>query len=228
MPPINIKIKKDSLTNAEPSANVLNLNRQPPQNPGKNRLKKYLWLSLFLLAAETLFIAAIYLKQSVASYAKIIPRRYSTIAYFSQSQIADLTRSAENRYSSPVMEWLKNRYKNLLDKTGIDSANDLLNLFNDSMAIALLPADNDQYVNWLFLASVKTDSQKFNEIKEKTERAIKQNFNITAENYRQISITKIQNLNQGPQIIHYAQVKNYFIAANSFGALKETIDSTIK
>jgi len=228
MLPINIKINRlgENETSSE-SPNVLNLNSQPNNQP-KNPLKKYIWLLLVLLAGEALLIGAIYFKQPSSPYLKFFPSDIIATSYFNHSQISNLFKSLKSEgYNLSVFSWTENEFKNLLDKTKIGSTDTILNLFQDQTALILLPANN-QNLNWMIFASIKVSSNQFNEAKDKNERAIKQNFNITNENYRQIQITRIQNLDQGSNSLYYVNVNNYFIATNDLNHLKESIDLAIK
>ncbi len=228
MLPINIKINRPKANEPNPeSPNVLDLNNQP-NKPPKNPLKKYIWLLLILLASETLIIAAIYFKQPSSPYLKLFPSNLIATSYFYHSQISSLFKSLkEQGYNLSLFNWTENEFKSLLAKAKIESADAILSLFQDQAALVLLPASG-QHLNWMIFASVKVGGDQFNETKNKTERAIKQNFNIIDENYRQIQITKIRNLDQGPNSLYYAKVNDYFMATNDLDRLKEAIDLAIK
>jgi len=227
MAPINIKIRKSNPAEPEPT-NVLNLTSQPAEKQAQGHLKKYLWLLLALLIGEALIIAALYFKQPSSPYLKILPSNLIATSYFDQSQISSLFKSLKSQgYDLPILSWSENELKNLADKANIESTDQLLSLFDDQAAFALVPG-NDQRLNWMLLASIKVSGEKFSELQDATERDIKQNFNITNEDYRQIKITKVQNLNQGTNSLYYARVKNYFIATNNVSRLKESIDLAIK
>jgi len=228
MLPINIKINrpKSDEPNVE-SPNVLDLNNsnnKPPKNP----LRKYIWLLLALLATEALVIAAIYFKQPSSPYLKLFPSGLIATSYFNHSQITGLFKSLkEQGYNLSLFNWNENEFKGLLAKAKIESTDQILSLFQDQAALVVLPASG-QHFNWMIFASVKVSGNQFTEAKEKTERAIKQNFNIIDENYRQIEIAKVQNLDQGPNSLYYTKVNNYFIASNDLDHLKEAIDAAIK
>jgi len=229
MLPINIKINRPKANepNLE-SPNVLDLNGQKEKVSLKNPLKKYIWLLLAILAAEGLVIATVYFKQPSSPYLKLFPNGLIATSYFNHSQISNLFKSLkEQGYSLSFFNWTESEFKDLLTKTKIESTDTILSLFQDQAALVLLPASG-QYLNWMIFASVKVNSDQFNEAKSKIERAIKQNFNITNENYRQIQITKVQNLDQSPNSLYYAKVNNYFMATNDLDHLKETIDLAIK
>jgi len=229
MLPINIKINRPKANELNPeSPNVLNLNSQLNSKPLKNPLKKYIWLLLVLLATEALVIAAIYFKQPSSPYLKLFPNGLIATSYFNHSQISNLFKTLkEQGYNLSLFNWTENEFKNLLAKAKIESPAIILSLFQNQVALVLLPASG-QHLNWMIFASTKVNGDQFNEAKDKIERAIKQNFNIINENYRQIQITKIQNLDQGPNSLYYAKVNNYFIATNDLDHLKEAIDSAIK
>jgi len=229
MLPINIKINKskDSQPGAEsPSSNVLNLNNQP-SNPLKNPLKKYLYLLIVLLAIEALAIAALYFKQPDSPYLKLFPKNLMAISYFNHPQISNLFKSLNNQEGGlSVFNWTEKEFRDLLGKAKIESPETILSLFQDQAALILLSGDK-QPSGWMIFASIKVNSNQFNEAKDKAERTIKQNFNITDEDYRQIKITKIQNLDQNPNSLYYAKVNDYFIATNNLSRLKESIDLAV-
>lgn len=229
MLPINIKINRPKANEPNPeSPNVLNLNDQANNKPSRNPLGKYIWLLLALLATEALVIAAIYFKQPNSPYLKLFPSGLIATSYFNHSQITSLFKSLkEQGYNLSLFNWTESGFKDLLAKAKIESTDQILSLFQDQAALVVLPASG-QHLNWMIFASVKVSGDQFNEVKDKTERAIKQNFNIIDENYRQIKITKIQNLDQGPNSLYYTKVNNYFIASNDLDHLKEAIDSAIK
>jgi hypothetical protein len=224
MLPINIKINRPKANEPkDESPNILDLNNQLNKQP-QNPLKKYIWLLLLLLAGEALIIAAIYFKQPSSPYLKLFPSNLVATSYFNRSQIGDLFQSLKDRGDNlTIFNWKRSELQGLLAKAKIESPSEILNLFEDQTALILLPASG-QNLNWMIFSSIKVRADQFSEAQEKTERAIKQNFNITDESYRQITITKIQNLDQGPAALYYAKVKNYFIATNNLDRLKESID----
>lgn len=229
MLPINIKINRPKANEPNPeSPNVLDLNNQKDNAASKNPLKKYIWLMLVLLLSEALVIAAIYYKQPNSPYLKLFPNNLIATSYFNHSQISNLLKSLKNQgYNLSFFNWTENEFKDLLAKAKIDSLDTILSIFQDQAAFVLLPGAS-QSPSWIIFTSVKINNDQFAEAKDKIERAIKQNFNITDENYRQIQITKVQNLDQGPNSLYYAKVNNYFIAANNLDRLKESIDLAIK
>ncbi|MCX6741449.1 MAG: hypothetical protein NTY61_03575 [Candidatus Parcubacteria bacterium] len=229
MLPINIKINRPKTNEANPeSPNILDLNNQLNNSQPKNPLKKYIWLLLVLLAGEALLITAVYFKQPISPYLKFFPNGIIATSYFNHSQISDLFKSLKGQgYDLSIFNWTENEFKTLLEKTKIESTDTILSLFQDQTALVLLPASG-RHLNWMIFASVKVNSDQFNETKNKTERAIKQNFNITNESYRQIQITRIQNLDQGSNSLYYAKVNNYFVATNNLDRLKESIDLVVK
>jgi hypothetical protein len=83
-------------------------------------------------------------------------------------------------------------------------------------------------LNWLVMATLKANDDKFNKFREQAEKALKQNYNLIFETYRQIKITQIKPLNQKPEGLYFAEIKNYFILTNRQETLKETIDKAIR
>ncbi|MFH1460842.1 MAG: hypothetical protein ABIF84_00230 [Patescibacteria group bacterium] len=181
-----------------------------------------------MITTEALIITAIYFKQPSSPYLKLFPSGLIATSYFNHSQISSLFKSLkEQGYNLSLFNWTESEVKDLLAKAKIESAETILSLFQDQAALVLLPASG-QHLNWMVFASIKVSGDQFNEAKSKTERAVKQNFNITNENYRQIQITKIQNLDQGPTSLYYTKVNDYFMVTNDLDYLKEAIDLAIK
>jgi hypothetical protein len=221
MLPINIKIKKSPKGHSD-SPNVLNLNEQPGKKP-KNTLKKYVWLLAAIILAESLTIAFFYYKQPDSPYFKLVPKNIIAVSYFDQTELSSLLKSIDNL---PTVQLAEEEIKNVLNKAKIEFGAEVLKVFKDQMAFIVLP-NNGKILSWMILAQNKESQEQINLIKERTEKQLKQNYNLTNEDYRQIQITKIQNLEQGSNNLYYASVKNYFILTNNFDSLKESIAATI-
>ena len=222
MLPINIKIRRSPKEHPE-SPNVLNLNEQSGAGQPKNSLKKYLWLLAVIVLAEALTIGFFYLKQPTSPYFKIIPKNIIAVSYFNQTELNDLLKSIREL---PAIKLTKEGMRETLSKTKIEPNEEILKIFQDQMAFVVLP-ENGKSLNWMLLAQIRVGNEQSSALKEKTEKQLKQNYNLTNESYRQVEIIKIQNLDQGPNKLYYSLIKNYFILTSDIGSLKESIDQII-
>jgi virulence-associated protein VagC len=173
--------------------------------------------------AESLIIAFFYYKQPDSPYLKIIPKKIIAASYFDQTELSGLLKSID---LLPAVQLAKEDLKNVLNKAKIEFGGEILKIFKDQMALVILP-NNGKSLSWMILAQNKEGSEQISIIKERTEKQLKQNYNLTNEDYRQIQITKIQNLEQGPDNLYYASIKNYFILTNNLDSLKGSVDLTI-
>jgi hypothetical protein len=82
--------------------------------------------------------------------------------------------------------------------------------------------------NWLAMATVKINNEQFDQLRDQAEKALKQNYNLIFEMYRQIKITQVKSLNQQQSTLYFAKINNYFFLTNNLESLKETIDKVIK
>lgn len=231
MQPTPIKINKPSGGNepAKPAKHVLNLNGSPTKPPTNIRLKKYFWLLLILIIAEGAVIAWLYLLKPVSPYQKLLPPNAVASSYFDQIALVSLLKSQKT--ASPdwsPLAWGENALKDFLSQAKLDQPEQLLALFSDQMALAILPPASDASPTWLILASIKAPADTFLQARDKTEQALKQNFNLASEPYRQIKISQVQSLKENANSFFYAQVNDYFVLTNNESLIKETIYKIIK
>ncbi len=228
MQPISVKINKSPAGQNEPLKNVLNLNSSLTKPQQSNRTKKYLWLLLVLATLEGAAIVWLYLAKPISPYFKIIPRDLIASSYFNQSSLLELLKSLKNDQTSwPPLNWADNALPELINKTRIEQPEQLLRLFEDQMALAVLPQKTKQSATWLGLAFVKAPADVFSQTRDKAEQALKQNYNLINESYRQIKISQVKPLEQDKNSLFYAQIKGYFILANNAEVIKTTIDKII-
>jgi len=232
MQPTPIKINKSSANGQEPTKltkNILNLNSSPAKPQKNNPLKKYLWLLLALILIASAAIVWLSLAKPISPYFKIIPREAIISSYFSQSSLLELLKSAKNNQAIwPPDNWKNNALQKIINKTRIEQPEQLLSLFEDQMALAVLPQKTGADPTWLMLASAKAPPDTFAQARDKTEQSLKQNYNLISESYRQIKISQVKPLEQDKNSLFYAQANNFFILTNDETLIKETIDRIIK
>jgi len=95
------------------------------------------------------------------------------------------------------------------------------------MALAVLPELINSSPQWLFLATIKTDSIALQSALEKIEKNLKQNFNFVSQDYRQIRLAEIKPLSQNSPGVFYSLIKKTFILSNSEAAIKNAINKKL-
>jgi len=112
--------------------------------------------------------------------------------------------------------------KNNLDMVEIGS------LFEDKMALILLPTESSGKPQWLYLAVIKKSPAEVSPIIDDAEKNLKQNYNLISDVYRQIEITQIKPLDEDSIGVFFAQPGNLFILSNDNQTIKNTIDKALK
>ena len=228
MPPISVKINRPPADNnepAKPAKNILNLMNGSPAKTKKGGSKKYLWLLLLLAVVQGLVIAWLYLAKPVSPYFKLLPPNLIASSYFNQSSLLELLKS--NQTSWPPINWSANTLRETIKKAKIEQPEQLLKLFHDQMALAILPPETGTVPIWLILASIKDPAGAFSQARDQFEQALKQNYNLINESYRQIKIFQIQPLSQNKNNLFYAETNGYFILTNDNALIKATIDKLV-
>lgn len=232
MQPTQIKINKEPNGQKEPSRplkNILNLNDSPTKARTANSGKKYLWLLLALVAVEGAAIAWLYFLKPASPYLKLLPPETIFSAYFNQTALIDLLKTQKDANAAwPPLVWSDNALKEFLSQAKIDQPAQILPLFSDPMALAILSKSSGAGSDWLLLASLKAPSDTFSQARDKAEQSLKQNFNLVNESYRQVEISQVQPLKKIQNSFFYAQTDGYFIATNNNDLLKSTLDKIIK
>lgn len=225
METIPVKITKSSLNGqaAKPA------DPAPPKNkPSANKAKRvFIWLLTILVLAETGALAFLCFKQPPSPYASLIAPDAVIAANFDKAAFSETIISLKNgQFSWGPFSSASNNLSWLLDQTGINLA-EIGTFFDNQMALAVLPGLINNSPRWLFLATLKTDDAAFRQALGKTEKNLKQNYNLIPQNYRQISLTEIKSLNQNAPSVFYALVNKTFILGNSEAAIKAVIDKKL-
>lgn len=232
MQPTPIKINKPAVSgteDAKPARNVLNLTNGLPTKPKANGLKRYLWFLLILAAVEGAGLIWLYLLKPTSPYQKLLPQETVVSSYFNQTTLINLIKSQRAADASwPPLAWGESALKGFLTQAKINQPEQVLSLFTDQMALAILPEETEIKPTWLLLASVKAPGDTFSQSRDKIEQVLKQNFNVTGESYRQVKISQIQPLSQDKNNFFYAETDGYFILTNNETIIKKTIDKIIK
>ncbi len=228
MQPTPIKINKPSASGSEPTKpakSVLNLNGSPARPRQNSQVKKYFWLLLALIMLESAAIIWLYLAKPISPYFKILPRDLVFSSYFNQSSLLGLLKA--NQTSWPPLNWGAGALQDSFKKAQIEQPEQILKLFKDQMALAILLQTTDETPIWLALASIKAPADVFSQARDKAEQSLKQNYNLISESYRQIKISQIKPLEQSKNGLFYAQANGYFILTNNSALIKTTIDKII-
>lgn len=232
MQPTPVKINKSSANGSESAKtarNTINLTDGPLAKTPTNGLKKYLWLLLILVAAQAAAIAWLYLLKPISPYQKLLPPNAVATAYFNQNTLLNLTKSQLSADSAwPPLAWGEAALKNFLSQNKIEGPEQILALFADQMALAILPQTGQNNPPWLILSLIKVPGDQFSRSRDQIEQALKQNYNLTSEPYRQIKISQVQPLKDNKLSLLYAEANGYFILANSKELIKTILDRIIK
>ncbi|MDD2753252.1 MAG: DUF3352 domain-containing protein [Candidatus Portnoybacteria bacterium] len=225
MQPTQIKINKAPNDRNGETKNILNLNDSPAKPRPSQETKKYLWIFIALIILEGAAIIWLSLANPVSPYFKLLPQNLVASSYFNQSSLLALLKNGGGGW--PLLDQGNGALRSLLNKINIEQPERLSELFEDRMALAVLPQDTDKNPTWLILAAIKASPDIFSQTQNAAEQALKQNYDLTVEPYRQIKIVRVKPLNQNQNSIFYAQTKNYFILSDNNETLKEALDKII-
>ena len=227
---IPIKIRQSSGASQDEVKNTLNLNRPSFAADKKPAGRLTRWLILILTAVVIVEAGALigfFIVKPPLPYNNLMPTKTAAVAYFEQTTLRNITKTLQdNQYAWPPFIWSGETIKGLLTQNKIDSLDPLLDLFEDKITLAILPKVSLQ-PTWLLFAAKKASDETWQTTISQTETALKQNFNLVSEDYRQTTITQIKQLNQTQASLFYVLVQNYFLASNDLDVLKETIDRAI-
>lgn len=223
-----IKINKPAPGQNGEAKNILNLSNPPAKPQPSRQTKKYLWLFIALILLEGAAIIWLYLAKPISPYFKIFPKNLVASSYFNQSSLIELLKdSRSGDVSWPALDRGESALRGALNKIEIKEPGQLLEIFEDQAALAVLEEKTGQNPTWLAAATIRVSPDIFLQAQKKAEQTLKQNYNLADDSYRQIKITRIRPLNQTQDNLFYARTKNYFILSNSGEAVKEALDKII-
>jgi len=187
-----------------------------------------IWFLLILIIIESSFIAFFFLTRPVNPYQALIPTQTVSTIYFNQSLLANLANSLkESQYDWPPLTSFNQDLERFFNQADLKMG-ELQPLFENQMALILLPKTDKIPIRWLLIATKRVNEDEFGSFLDQAEKKLKQNFNLVAEVYRQTDITTIKPLNQGYQSFYFAHLKNLFLLSNDAQTIKETIDKALK
>jgi len=223
MEPIRVKIEKSSLKEPTTKSAV----PTPPKNKSRfNKAKKvFFWLLVLILLLETAILSYRYLNRP--SYTSLIAPNAVITVNFNKALLSEAVISLKNsQFAWKLFTLAADDLDWLLTKTNINLV-EISQLFENQMALAVLPELINSSPQWLFLATIKTDSIALQSALEKIEKNLKQNFNFVSQDYRQIRLAEIKPLSQNSPGVFYSLIKKTFILSNSEAAIKNAINKKL-
>jgi len=226
---IPIRIKKEAGQKNQPISKPSNsIQNDSALLNYKRKVRFKIWLLLILIIIEGGLLAFLFLMKPVNPYQALIPTQTVSTIYFNQSLLAGLANSLkENQYNWPPLISFNQDLERFFNQADL-KIGELQPLFEDQMALILLPKTDGIPIRWVLIATKRVDEGEFGFFLDQTEKKLKQNFNLVAEVYRQTDITTIKPLNQGYQNFYFAHLKNLFLLSNDAQALKDTVDKVLK
>ena len=227
---IPIKIRRTAKPSETEVKNVLNLTPSP-ENAQKPVIARYLrWLFWALIAAaigEGVALICFFIVKPPLPFDNLMPPKTALVAYFDQTALKEIVVAlSKNQYSWPPFNWAQETTKKFLAKNQLSSLDAISGLFDNKMALAILPKVGPRPA-WLIFTTRQASRNDFDALLKQTTQQLKQNFDLADEDYRQTTITKVKELNQSQANLFYVQVQNYFLISSDLNALKETIDRAI-
>ena len=226
---IPIRIKKETDQKNQPMPKPSNsIQNDSALAIYKRKVRFKIWLLLILIIIEGSFIAFFFLTRPVNPYQALIPTQTVSTIYFNQPLLSNLANSLkESQYDWPPLTSFNQDLERFFNQADLKMG-DLQPLFEDQMALILLPKTDEIPIRWVLIATKRVGEGEFGSFLDQAEKKLKQNFNLVAEVYRQTDITTIKPLNQGYQNFYFAHLKNFFLLSNDAQALKDTLDKALK
>lgn len=206
---------------------------KPEEKPLKGKAFKPVWLIslalIFILAVSGLIMFV--RSRPFSPFEELVPAEAIGVAYFSQEKLAQsLNVLGQRNYDWQPFASAQSQIKELAAKNGFELGV-LAGFFEDNMALVLLPPPGPSEKNagqpgWLCLARTK-DQAALGSALDRAADEFKRNYNLSAENYRQIKVTEVKALNQNQAGLFYVLDQNYFLASSNLEVLKATIDKII-
>ncbi len=227
---IPIKIKKDK-SNQQQVPKDLRVDLRNNQSAEKPRQlsKKWLFLNIFLvLIIVCLGISYWLLVSQERPFNDLVPEEVIVFSLIEQEKLyqqvwpfSQFLRD-NNFYGQEAI----NKIEGYLSQLNISFKDDFQSLFKKQAAFILKPANSETPFPFVLVFEKKNSSIKMNDILEELSYRLKNDFNYSEQDYRQIKIINLGSLN-GSQNYTYAEIEKYFIISNSLEFLKRTIDSIV-
>ncbi|MBU1102430.1 hypothetical protein KJ853_02125 [Patescibacteria group bacterium] len=228
MSKITLKIKNSAGHSLRQTENALNLATRKTAGAPKKQRRFYAWFLLLLILLEAGIIIYAFFSRPALPYKNLIPDNAAATIYLNQPSLANLTKSLKDaQFVWPAFDDAQKSFSAFYSRAGLN-LNELLMAFENQIVLVLLPETEGSLPRWLALATAKTGQAGLETKIRNAQNALKQNFNLSSEVYRQIEITKIKPLEQNRATLYFAQVKNSFFLTNNLDLLQDTIDKAIK
>ncbi len=188
-------------------------------------------LGLFLLLAFVAVAVAVYFYQQKPArpYATVAPQTTNAVFYFDEPAFKQIVGAMqENRFAWWPLKSFNEEIKQFFSSQSLGSIEEWLLVFKGQGAWFLLPVqENSQVLAWLGIAEIKLNAERFDQVILEKEKIIKQNYNLTTENYRQIRIGQGRKLDKSSSAIYYARIGDLFFISNDLGTLKKSVNRAI-
>jgi len=223
----NVPIKIDHTAN--PAANNKSTINGASQISTPKKINWLIWLLSAMLIITAAWLAYLLLTGKTSPFANLIPDNSTAIIYFKSNNLPDDFKSLKDKnYGWPPFIWTVDSIKNLAENNNLAWLNEnFKQIFNDEMALAVLETNNIP-PQWLLLSGLKISQNETNAYLEQLEKTLKLKYNLISDLYRQNKIVRIKHLNQNPNDIYYANLKNYLLITNDPDLIKKTIDKIME
>ncbi|MDD5590115.1 MAG: hypothetical protein PHQ47_02995, partial [Candidatus Portnoybacteria bacterium] len=212
MPKIPLKINISQNANHHDIKNALNLNSPPPAK--KAKISVFWPLIALLFFCASLFLTGFFIiekRQESWKYSDLIPKNYRAAAFLSLSQLPELGAPLvpEFEKKSLFFRWLKERALKFITDSGLKTGQ-IAALFEDDALITIIPQEEDDSNNWVFLAKIKPSQLAAKkDIFGKIELTLKKDFFLNEFSYRQIEIKSVHSLTDPNAPYFYALADDY-------------------
>ncbi len=231
MPKIPIQVKKGELA-ADKVAEELKVdlrnNSETEQKQSRSTTGLFLGIGLFLIIVFSVLGWRFFSSQKMP-FADLIPEEAVIFGLINQQELYPQT--------APFSQFL--RENNFYGQEAINKLNDyclqsqlsfkedIQPLFKKKMAFMLLPANSETSFPFVLLFERQGSTAQLNQILDKIEPKLKEDYNSSSQIYRQIKITVLSSLVSTNNYL-YSQIGDYFIISNSQESLEKIIDFIIE
>lgn len=204
-----------------------------PEKMAKIRQFKPIWLLFSVLIIILALTGLIMFVESrpFSPYQGLVPSEAVGTFYFDQARLNQVILQLQERnFNWGPFVSVQNEIAGLLAKNNAN-LDQFGSLLEKEVALVFLPCPEPPQKNagqpgWLFLAKIK-DQSGVSSLIEQAEVQFKRNYNLSAENYRQIRVVEVKALNQDQAGVFYAQAQNYLLISSNLAVLQGVIDELV-
>ena len=231
---VSIKIKKGKHSPDQIADNLkIDLNEKLEKNK-KQPFRRWLFLIAFLLLGGLIFtgIQVFFFSNKIA-FSHLIPEETVIFSLIDQESLYNQTASfyeflQENNFYGQNAISKINGYFNQAD---LDLKDDINPLFKKQAAFVLMTSVDETSFPFAIILEKNQSSSKIEQILSKIEPNLKEDYNFSTEDYRQIKTTILKPIFSAasgmPDLYVYAQIEEYFIICNSKQIIKAFTDLII-